>query len=318
MLRALLRLFGIGRPVAEATKPETPHAPRYPPHLIRTGPFGEATETPKEMARHHVGKLHDLYLRFEDTPTVTVTGLTKLISRSTYPGKDSWSLLIIFEAWRIDDGPLQETEIHLLREMTEEEDFDLFGANIDYETIVTVEARIIEKTHTPHPIAWLERVVTCPADDAVFIEHLTTLNTPIIRETERFGLMTWNRRFKKFEGKTEWLDTTVDFELAGPSDADFEASLAHAHAFFDDTGLWRDRIAIKIAEDLYGTYYDGWADGKPRSEKAFSEGPKPEVIQFSADGMFTVLFDDGDAFQGHAISVLGTMQDGVQRATMMG
>ena len=98
---------------------------------------------------------------------VSASGMSRVGSRG-----DCWTLLFTFEAWRIDNGPLQTSSLTVRREASHEE-FESYWELISPDTIISVAAKVALENVYGTPQAYLEKYIGESREDYELNEYLT-------------------------------------------------------------------------------------------------------------------------------------------------
>ena len=145
--------------------------------------------------------------------------------------------------------------------------------------------------------------------------------TPVAFIDEQFGLFELDKSVNNFNGKINYQGENIRVALDGEKEyietfrklyADFETVLKNAANYAAEE-------LLELAND-WGE--DDWDedDGEyvPLTEQDFIERLTLQSIVISEEGTYSLWYDDGDMFWGHAISVDGDLQNGITDASMEG
>ena len=121
-----------------------------------------------------------------------------------------------------------------------------------------------------------------------------------------------------YRGEARWCGREVKLVLSdevGP----LEDAAAHAQSLLEKAILWDAELRERIHESYYSIWNESWREDEAELGKAeWMARFSFESLDCHADGQFTAWFKDGDLFWGHQMEVMGSIDGGVERVTMMG
>jgi hypothetical protein len=135
----------------------------------------------------------------------------------------------------------------------------------------------------------------------------------------QLGRLTWEPQLDWWDGKMELrpgLDVTFSVAAAGGDDAPAFASATSIISWVRENDQAARRFAAN--SDLFETYNSSWNEGPAISPEAFAERMCLDAIIIRDDSTFTLWFNDGDMFLGHAICVEMNSDRSFSFASMQG
>lgn len=233
-------------------------------------------------------------------------------------GDKAWTLQIRLMAWRFEEGPVHETELVLRKRTSERTVRVMMDALSDFQ-VIRMRARVAPENLWGSPQALLIRLLKHPKD-LELAAVAAQLRKPVRAKHPPFGILTLDRASGTMEGKASWLGRRIGLTLVPSTGGGIEPTLEHARRLFRAQKSWTKRAADRIAADLYQTWREGWReDGRAGlTKKQFTSRMQLTSITVEPEGTFSLWFDDGDLFGGHAIVVRGSLRDGVGEADIAG
>ena len=245
-------------------------------------------------------------------PVVEVTGIIAApgVGWSQMRG-DPWEEVVIFDVWRVGNGPFEFGELRLVQEVVGD---DLaFGSlkGMLPETVITTKARVLGADDGAFGIVAGHTSVVEP--DTAFIEALKRQKSPATFDDPQLGGLTAHP-ILGWVGEAEWLGENCSLSITHVDD------LATAHALWGEQRRWTIDAVNLAAERLIGLKNSNWlADGEPPVSIAeFRARIKLTSISVGKDGAFVFYFDDGDLFWDHTIVIEGNLRDGLTKASLAG
>ena len=223
----------------------------------------------------------------------------------------SWNLYFGLLAWREarDGGELQERKLRLAREVSEEE-LDAYMEMLQPFSVVELSVRLDEEV--------LEEVIAVDVEDEVLGPVAERLQAPIEREHTTFGTFVYDHGASWFEASTTWVGQDVRLHLATEEATDFDAMIGYAEALWGDAAGWDLRVRSFVVDELLPTYNASWNDAAPLAADDFLGRIHLESVGVFAGGSFELWFDDGGLFEGHSIVVSGSLDEGLEEASLAG
>lgn len=229
-----------------------------------------------------------------------------------------WTVQVRLAAWRMGSLPLHRSELLALTLADDQRQQELCAALHEYD-VVHLRARVSEQNCLGRPCALLERVVGTVADTEL-AQIAADLQVPIEFRDEQLGAFVWDRRLNWFKGSTTWCSVPLQLMLNPRNDSDPRKAAAHAGKLLDEQLSWDTRIRNCAAARLVAICNESWRNAQdPRiTAEEFVSSMTPESLEVDALGGFSLWFDDGGLFGGHAILVRGDTLRGPTHAEIAG
>lgn len=172
-----------------------------------------------------------------------------------------------------------------------------------------------------HVTEVLEEGVAHPALEGILAEY----RKPVILEDEILGKLVLNKDYGMFEGYACWLDEEVSVSLddVAPEEPDsWTQALNALKEFWADRQKWDTDMREFAAKELTSLANDWQDEEEPEApdltEADFARRITLSSISITPEGSYTAFFDDDDMFWGHAVTVYGSLKEGIQQANMEG
>ena len=144
---------------------------------------------------------------------------------------------------------------------------------------------------------------------------------PVTFIDEKFGEFLLNKRIDSFEGSTEYNGNKISIMIDNK-----EECIKTLHIIYEDIDSFLEKAAKYAAQKLLELAdiwcQDAWDedDGEyvTLTEVEFINRMTIETISLSENGNYSLWYDDGDMFWGHAICVDGNINEGFKDASMQG
>ena len=166
----------------------------------------------------------------------------------------------------------------------------------------------------------LRRIVHVGASDPELEQLATELQQPIVVQDATLGRLEYDRKYGWFTGRAEWCGQVVRVRVccAGPDDR--AGALAAAARLFAEQAEWHRRVREYAVEKLLPLKNRSWLDEDEAEKSAdeFLAKMSIESISLDESGDVTFWHDDGGLFLGHAISISGTLSEGLTNANIAG
>lgn len=229
-------------------------------------------------------------------------------------------------------GMLYEEEGRLVYPVSDEEKEKggIFGRFKD-ETIYRLKVRAKKQEDVPDGVALsfqnqllfveiLEENAPCVPLEEILAEY----RKPIVLQDEMLGELTLNKEFSWFEGSIFWKGETIEvlLEVVKDDKSSWTRARKAMKSMLAEQEKWDKEMRTFAAKELTELACE-WRDSADEpvpeiTEETFSERMKLSSISITADGSFTVYFDDDDMFFGHCITVRGSLKQGIASANMEG
>ncbi len=143
-----------------------------------------------------------LYEQLAAQPVVEVTGVVSAsgMGGAKSTGPTPWTLLLSFDAWRIEGGPLLTEQLTIRRQVPE----DVIGKLqevMDAETVVRIRARVAEENVFGAPQALLEEFVQIDTGDTELHAYLEELQKPVTCQDDLLGTFTLDRSVNCYDDR---------------------------------------------------------------------------------------------------------------------
>lgn len=262
----------------------------------------------------------EMYEQLLGSPSVELTGIVSPsgVSAGKPRGQMLWSLLLSFDVWRINGGPIRTESITIRRRVADDE-LRKFQSAIAAETIVRIRARVAEDNVFGSVQAYLEKYVE-PADDSQLQAILEELQKPKIFEDDRFGTFTFDRRIRWYSAPIRWASEMIDLTLNAEEPDDIETCLKIALGLWSQESFWKTRIEDYAVQELLPLKNDVWLgdDETEFSPEEFKNRMTLQSISIYPNGDFEFWHGDGDLFWGHSIQISGNLANGPTAADIPG
>ena len=247
----------------------------------------------------------ELKERFEETPheyIIMVGGGSPYGSRI---GQGSWTGTVYYLGYiDLTDGRRVEGK-HIFSWTLTDAEFDerlpaqLFQEGIKYR----IRALPVKKGDGFCVLELLGTVRKMPYLDGLWKEYLT----PVYMHSELFGELELNKRYEYFSCRFSWLGTDIEVSFSTDEEEN-EKCLANLEEFCRDCERRDNEIRDYAAQKLTWLANE-WRDDdhldETITEENFKRRLKISSIEMSADGYYTVWFDDDGMFAGHSVQVCG-------------
>lgn len=245
--------------------------------------------------------------------------LTEIVGVVSLEGQGGWSTpkgqdihFFEFAAWRRMGQPLVKRKLTILRPVPRKN--DMFSEYPEG-TVHQIQV-LLSVDETRSVFAKLIEANTVDAElEGVAIE----LRKPVTVQTDRYGVLTLNRKINWFEGKARWNGKSVEISFETGSKVGLKSLLKTANALFDDSAGWGKKVkdfAVQEKLELANEWRD--EDDKPITATQFLKRMKLTSISIKPNGKFEFWHSDGDLFYGHSIQISGSLKAGLNRSDIPG
>ncbi|RKM54711.1 DUF2262 domain-containing protein [Butyrivibrio sp. X503] len=155
--------------------------------------------------------------------------------------------------------------------------------------------------------------------------------TPVVIKTEKYGELSLKKDLHDFEGEIDWLGEKAKLFLRVERDQESaDEVLTHMDAFYKDLAEWDKRLrefAAKELTDLANEWQSSDCeiddDGNPINftevtKADFAKKLSIESMAMDNKGNFSVFYYDGGLFFDHSVVVDGSLENGIDSASMQG
>ena len=247
-------------------------------------------------------------------------------ARRSLDGSGSGTLIGMAQGWRIPGGPVHRQALRLQWPGLSRAELDAHRVGIAPWSVVRLRVDAlppaVDLGATDMPT--VDGAGLAVVEDADLSELARLLQQPVVLDDPRFGRLTLARSLGCFEAATTWDGDPVQLSIPATGEA-LSGARTTAAALFAEPGAWRERVRACAVAQLLPLKNHTWRD---EDEDGQLEPPltAPDVasrltlarIDVREGGGFSVWFDDGGLFFGHAIEVRGTLDGGCETASIMG
>jgi hypothetical protein len=222
--------------------------------------------------------------------------------------------------WKREGGPLDSRKLRLVQNGFTEKQLSLSMRSIKPYTVLRARVRPFE----PRPNMLFSAEVLEVRDrndpDAEFHVLASEQQKPLVLAHPVFGQLTLDRGLDTFQVTLTLAGKPIEVSIDADDEAPDPAFLAIAERFWKDQADWDHRLREIAAAQLIELKNDTWLqeDEKPLTEAEFIEKLTPNSMSFEPPDGFTIYYNDGDIFWGHAIEIRGTLSGGPQSADIAG
>ena len=149
------------------------------------------------------------------------------------------------------------------------------------------------------------------------------LQKPVYYNDEKLGSFTLDRSVQTFAKPIVWANEEGTLYFDHDESEEMTAALVTAHMLFEDELKWSDSIRNFAADELVELANDWLADSEDAeldeiTKDIFISKLELSSISVSANGDFTIYYNDGDMFWGHVIIVEGNVNGTFDSAYIAG
>jgi hypothetical protein len=233
-------------------------------------------------------------------------------------GEKQWTLQIRLIAWRINGGPVSRKDLVVRKKCGERLVVQMLDSIGDYD-VLRMRARVAVDNEMGSPQAQLVRLLG-KASDPEMLAAAGGLKKKVVLKHRALGTLRLDRASGDFNGNAKWRDRRVRLSLEVDGRGSPDAAADHARILIGAQREWAPRVERRIVASLFPHWVKTWKldEDKPLNEAQFLKKLKPTSIAMDPTGSFSVWYDDGDLFGGHAVEVTGRLRDGVKHADLAG
>lgn len=234
-------------------------------------------------------------------------------------GNTRWTVRFSLCGWRPLGGTLRKSEMTVQKQVSESEQYDLWGVINPYE-VIRIKARWSENEAFETPQALLIDFLGKEDSDSELESYSQELQEPVTFGDPILGLFTLDREVDWYRATLDWCGQSIQLTICTCDQDEIEDLLEIAHQLWAQQGAWETRMKNYAATQLLGPKNRGWLkEGEPQlTEEDFINKLVLESILIDFDKTLEFWYDDGDLFFGHEIMVAGTLAEGPQEATIEG
>lgn len=234
--------------------------------------------------------------------------------------EELWSLVFSVHPWKRQGGPLDSRKLRLVQDGFTNDQLRLSMRSIKPYTVLRARIRLFEPRPNLLLSAEVLEVHNRNDPDAEFRELASEQQRPIVLAHPLFGQLTFNRGHESFQATLALAGQPIEVSIQAYDEAPDAALLAVAELFWKNQAHWDHRLREFAAAQLIDLKNDTWLqeDEKPLTEAEFIKRLTPNSMGFDPPDHFTIYYNDGDTFGGHAIEIRGTLSKGPQSAHLAG
>lgn len=264
----------------------------------------------------------DLIAQLAGSPIEEVIGLVHSDGVGVFDNRarELWMLVFYLTAWRVGEGAVCKDDSMVVRREVSTQELDRLRTEIRENTVIRMLARVCrDGTYGSHQ-AWLEKVVEQNACDSELQKFLVELQERVIYIDEFFGEFVLDRRLDGYVAGAKWNGTDVELVLSFQDPSDLEGSVVVARELWSDSRSWDKRVRDCIVEELLSVKNSGWLqEGESElSREDFESRMRLNFIFAEPDRSFEFSYGDDDMFWGHGIVARGSLDQGIESASIEG
>jgi hypothetical protein len=236
-------------------------------------------------------------------------------------GKEElWSLIFSVHPWKREGGPLDSRKLRLVQDGFTKDQLSQSMGSIEPYTVVRARIRLYASRPNMLLSAEVLEVRSWNDADAELHAIASTQQKPIVLAHPLFGQLTFDRGRNSFQVTLRLAGKLIEVSIRAADEVPDPALLAIAERFWKDAADWDHRLREFAAAQLIELKNDTWLqeDEKPLTEAKFIKKLTPNSMGFAPPDRFTIYYNDGDIFWGHAIEIRGTLSKGPQSADIAG
>jgi hypothetical protein len=234
--------------------------------------------------------------------------------------EERWSLVFSVHPWKREGGPLDSRKLRLVQNGFTEDQLRLSMGSIKPYTVLRARVRLFEPRPNMLLSAEVLEVHNRNDPDAEFRAIASEQQSPIVLAHPLFGQLTFNRGHDSFQATLALAGQPIEVSIRAYDEAPDPAVLVIAERFWKDQAHWDHRLREFAAAQLIDLKNDSWLqeDEHPLTDAEFIKKLTPNSMGFDPPDRFTIYYNDGDIFWGHAIEIRGTLSKGPQSANIAG
>lgn len=236
-------------------------------------------------------------------------------------GKEElWSLVFSVHPWKREGGLLDSRNLRLVQNGFTQDQLRLGMGSIKPYTVIRARVRLFEPR--PNLVLSAEVLEIRHRDDpdAEFHAIASDQQKPIVLAHPLFGQLSFNRGHNSFTAKLALAGKPIEVSIDADDEAPDANLLVIAERFWKDQADWDHRLREFAAAQLIELKNDTWLqeNEKPLTEVEFINKLTPNSMGFEPPDSFTIYYNDGAIFWGHAIEISGSLSKGPQSANIAG
>lgn len=221
---------------------------------------------------------------------------------------------VIYIGWHEGDGPITEARGRVLLSC-DEATYRAYSKQIKSYSVLHIRGEQDGET-------FLAKEFLAVNAEPTELEQafLTQAALPVTFTDPQFGEFVQNKQVDIFEGTLEHRGQTISITLDAKEDIE---TLRFLFSYMDTLLEQASRYAAEKLLDLGNNWcFDAWEGEEkefvPMTAEDFMARIRLTSISLSEDESFSLWYDDGDIFWGHAIEVDGNKAEGFTNASIQG
>ena len=251
-----------------------------------------------------------LFAQLRSQPLVEISGVVDASGGGgcMMPDDGLWTFLFSFAAWRVGANPIQESELIVRCQVTEEEQESL-SKRVSPNTLLSIRGRVALENIFDRPEALLEDIIGLVTTDSELADCRNGLLKPVVRHDAQFGEFILDRSVTTFNAVADWLGVSVVLSLSLNEVSEFDDALNATRTLWSDANNWNHRVTDCLAKDVLRLKSENWReeDGSSVDRKQFESRIKLKRIAVRRDGDIEFWYDDDRLFLGHDIAAIGNL-----------
>lgn len=220
---------------------------------------------------------------------------------------------VMYIGWHEGDGTITEERGRVLLP-ADEATYRGYSKQIKHYSILHIRAE--KDANTFHAGKFLEVNANPTEPERAFLEQA---QLPVTFTDLQFGEFVQNKRVDTFEGALEHRGQRISVTLDEKEDIE---TLRFLFSYMDKLLEQAARFAAEKLLDLGNNWcfnaWEGEEDFIPMTVEDFIDCIRLTSISLSDDESFSLWYNDGDIFWGHAIEVYGSKMEGFTDASIQG
>jgi hypothetical protein len=234
--------------------------------------------------------------------------------------QELWSLVFSVHPWRSAGGPLDSRKLRLRQSGFTHDQLRCGMDSIKPYTILRARVKFLEPRPNMLFSAEVLEILSGDDPDAELSACAAEQQKPIVIPHPLFGPLTLDRGLVSFQATVSLAGQPIELSIDAIDDLPDPTVLAIAERFWKDQANWDHRLREFAVAQLIELKNDAWlqADEEALTEGQFIRKMTPNSMGFDPPEGFTIYYNDGDIFWGHAIEIRGTLSKGPESADIAG
>ena len=247
-----------------------------------------------------------------DSEITTIYGVISEASQSGHPGDDYTTHIFTLDAWKEHSGTMREK----LTVMRPVENGSAYFSDVPKLAIVKLDLFLNESKN--RAVMLVGEVTKNPDKELIIARE--ELQKPVTLQTDTYGTFTLDKKTGVFEADFVWDKIPSRLIIQVESEAEITDEFETIRVLTMDQKGWARKINDITISKLLRLKNDMWlADAEPKwSASKFISTYELESLSIGKNGCVGFWYNDKGIFGGHAICIEGTIQNGLQTATIVG